>query len=270
MINDTSIKYGINPVIHNKMKKILFILLITFTAFQVNANEALQDSIKKANKSYLGKDFEAAIKTYNTVVVLGYSSPELYYNLGNSYYKSDKIALAIVNFERALKLDPGFDDARYNIEMANKLIVDKIEIVPEFFLVTWFKALISLFSFDFWAYLSVVLFGITLVLASLYFFSRKLGLRKISFFLAIISLFFVIITFVFARKRYHYQVEIRTAIVYETSITVKSSPSESGTDIFPLHEGTKVILLDDVGEWAEIKIADGKQGWLKKESLLEI
>ena len=252
------------------MKKTLFILFAIFTAFQVNANEALQDSIKKANKSYLEKDFEAAIKTYNTVVSLGYSSPELYYNLGNSYCKADKIALAIVNFERALKLDPGFDDASYNIEMANKLIIDKIETVPEFFLVTWFKALIGLFSFDFWAYLSIISFASTLIFASFYFFSRKLGIRKISFFLTIVSLFFVIIMFVFAQKQYKYQIETRTAIIYESAITVKSSPSESGTDIFPLHEGTKVLLLEDVGEWTEIKIADGKQGWLKKESLLEI
>lgn len=252
------------------MKKILFILLITFTTFQVNANEALQDSVAKANKLYLEKDFEAAIKTYNSVVILGYSSSELYYNLGNSYYKANKIALAIVNFERALKLDPGFDDARYNIKMANKLIIDKIDIVPEFFLVTWFKALIGLFSFDFWAYLSIFSFAITLTFASVYFFSRKLNLRKTSFFIAIISLVFVAITFLFAEKQYEYQVETRTAIVYETAITVKSSPSESGTDIFPLHEGTKVKLLEDVGEWTQIKIANGEQGWLKKENLIEI
>ena len=252
------------------MKRILFILLIIFTAFRINANNALQDSIAKANKSYLEKDFDAAIKTYNAVVLLGYSSPKLYYNLGNSYYKSDKIALAIVNFERALKLDPSFDDARYNIEMANKLIIDKIETVPEIFLVTWFKALIGLFSFDFWAYLSVFLFAVTLIFASLYLFSRNLVLRKISFFLGLFSLFFVLLTFLFAQKQYEYQVETRTAIIYETAITVKSSPSESGTDIFPLHEGTKVQLLEDVGEWTQIKIANGEQGWLKKENIIEI
>lgn len=252
------------------MNKILYITAFLFVGLQVNANEALQDSIAKANQSYNNKDYKAAVKTYSSVLSLGYTSPELYYNLGNAYYKDDKIALAIVNYEKALKIRPGFDDAKYNLKMANKLIIDKIEAVPEFFLVSWFKSVVSMYSYDKWAYMSVTLFALSLILLSVYFYSHKLVLRKVSFFTAVFGFFVVVLTFWFAGKQYNYQEKTRYAIVYETAITVKSSPSDDGTDIFPLHEGTKVKMLDRVGEWVEIKIADGKQGWLNKESLLEI
>jgi len=252
------------------MKKIVLLFFVLLSVFQINASEALQDSIKKANKLYLAKNFEASAKTYNSIVKLGYESPELYYNLGNAYYKANKIALAIVNYERALKLKPSFDDARYNLDMANKLIIDKIEIVPEFFLTTWFKAIILMFSFDTWAYLSVFLFLLCLLFLGIYFFSKLLSFRKFSFFFAFFLLVMAILSFVFARKQHYYQVETKYAIIYETTVTLKSSPSESGTNIFPLHEGTKVQMLENIGEWTQVKVADGKQAWLKKESILEI
>jgi tetratricopeptide (TPR) repeat protein len=252
------------------MKRIVLLFFVLLSILQIKANESLQDSIKKANKLYLSKNYEASAKTYNSIVKLGYQSPELFYNLGNAYYKANKIALAIVNYERALKLNPGFDDAQYNLEIANKLIIDKIEVVPEFFLTTWFKAIISVYSFNTWAYFSVFLFLLSLVFLGVYFFSKLLSFRKFSFFFALILFFLVIITFVFAQKQYQYQVKTKYAIIYETTVTLKSSPSESGTNIFPLHEGTKVQMLENVGEWTQVKIADGKQAWLKKENILEI
>jgi len=252
------------------MKKILILFSVLLFMFQAKASDALQDSIAKANKSYLEKDYKAAIKTYNNVISLGYASAELYYNTGNAYYKAGKITLAIVNYEKALKIDPSFSDAAYNREMANKLIIDKIEAIPEFFLTSWFKSLVSMFSYNYWAYLSVSFFALSLILLSIYFYSSKLILRKIAFFSSLLFFVFVVFTFWFASKQFKYQTVNRTAIIYETVANVKSSPSEDGTDIFPLHEGTKVEMLEEVGEWTEIRIADGKQGWLKKETLIEI
>jgi tetratricopeptide (TPR) repeat protein len=253
-----------------KMKKIVVFSIILLFFGQVYANEALQDSIKIANKAYKEKNYDAAIKTYNSILKLGYISPELHYNLANAYYKSDKIALSILNYEKALKLQPTFDDARYNLEMANKLIIDKIDIVPEFFLTAWAKAFVGMFHFDVWGFMSLILFALSFVLAGIYFFIKNINLRKIAFYLGFIFLLFSLITFLSARKQYQLQVQTKYAIIYETTVTVKSSPSENGTNIFPLHEGTKVQMLENVGEWTQIKIADGKQGWLKKEEILEI
>ena len=185
----------------------------------------------------------------------------MYYNLGNSYYKSGDIAKAILNYERALLLQPGNGDIRANLEVARAKTVDKVEPIPEIFFVSWTKSLINSMSVDAWAVCGVVCF--ILLIASLYFFifSKQVVLKKASFICGIVFLIAVILANVFASEQKDSLQNRDSAIVMSPSVTVRSTPSESGT-------GHKVTIKDaSMKGWKEIRIEDGKVGWVPSSSI---
>jgi tetratricopeptide (TPR) repeat protein len=186
----------------------------------------------------------------------------LYYNAANAFYKQNEIAKAILYYERALKLDPSNEDARYNLELSNLQIVDKIEPVPQFFLVTWINALRKSLSLDAWAITGLTLFAVALALMFVVFFSSSAGRKKLAFFTAIVLLALSLFSTYIAVHEKHRFNQHAEAIIFAPVTAVKASPDNSGVDLFILHEGTKVTVLEAIGNWKKIKTADGNQGWL--------
>ena len=252
-----------------QMKSFSLAILLLFTAVSAFSSDE-QINVAKANKAYSTGSYSIASGLYLKVVDAGYASPELFYNLGNTYFKMNDYASAILWYERARRLDPGNEDIGFNLNVANTKIYDKIEPLPELFYKRWFNGLVHLFSVDTWALMCVCMFISGLLGLVLYIASRVLLLRKIGFWSAFGLFFLAVITFVIAWNGYSYTKSTSEAIVFAPTITVKSSPDEKSTDLFVLHEGTKLLLLDNISGWYEIRIANGSVGWLPKNSLEKI
>jgi tetratricopeptide (TPR) repeat protein len=248
-----------------------FIFLFTFLLFSTAVFSAGEEiTLAKANKAYSVGSYSVAADQYRKIVAAGYASPDLYYNLGNACFKMNDYPGAILWYERARRLDPGNEDISFNLNVANTKISDKIEPLPELFYKRWYIALVQMLAVDTWALLSVCTFIASLLGLVVYLVSRVLILRKIGFWSGLCMLLFFLLTFVFAWSGYSYAQSAAEAIVFAPTITVKSSPDEKSTDLFVLHEGTKVRLLDQISGWYEIRIANGSVGWLPVSSLEKI
>ena len=197
-------------------------------------------------------------------------SAAIYYNLGNAYYKDGQIAPAILNYERALLLSPADGDIRFNLQMAKQRSVDKIEPLGEFFLAKWFHAVQNLASADRWGTIGIVCFLLCLVCLSVFFFSRQRRFKQIGFYSAVVLLAIVVVANVFASNQADEITNRTEAIVFSPTVTVKSSPDQSGTDLFVIHEGTKVSIKSTLGEWSEISLEDGNVGWMPSKDIVKI
>jgi len=251
------------------IKRLGFITIFLIFTGALFALDQQQD-IQKANKAYADGSFTEAIDLYKRVIVLGYESPDLYYNLGNSYFKLNEYASAILWYERARRLNPGSEDIDFNLKVANNKIADQIEPLPELFYKRWFRSIINLFTADTWAGTGIVLFILALTFGSLYLISRVLILRKVGFWIGGIILLFSVISILFAWSSYTAVKNANEAIIFTPTITIKSSPDEKSVDLFVLHEGTKVQIKDQIGTWYEIRIANGSVGWIPASSLEKI
>lgn len=235
------------------------------TAF---SNTELEHVTKaEGDSAYMKSDYISAIEVYENILKRG-EAAELYYNLGNCYYKTDDIAKAILNYERALLLQPGNNDIRANLEVAYSKTIDKVEPVPEIFFISWIKSLINSMSVDAWAACGIVSFILFIVSLYLFVFSKQIVVKKMGFFLGGILLIASISSNLFASYQKKRLVERDFAIVMIPSITVRSTPSDSGTSLFVLHEGRKVTIKDNsMKEWKEIRLEDGKVGWVSAEAI---
>ncbi|MDR2681391.1 MAG: tetratricopeptide repeat protein [Tannerella sp.] len=227
---------------------------------------AQEAEIKAAETAYASEQYGQAIELYESVLKNYGDSYELYYNLGNCYYKTGKTAHAILNYERALLIKPGDSDIRFNLEMA-KQQTDKIEPLEEFFLKKWFRSVQNLISVDSWATVGILCFVSFICCLVLFFFSKWMRLRKTGFYLGILLFVVIIFTNIFAYNQKEELVNRNGAIVFSPTVTVKSSPDNSGTDLFVLHEGTKVFIRSTVGDWHEIALEDGNIGWINKKDI---
>ena len=249
---------------------VLLALLLLLPAHHAAARQAAYpDSLWTAGvTAYSAGDWAGAAGAWTALRALGVESPELYYNLGNACFKQDDIAHAILNYERALRLDPSYSDARYNLEFARTLVQDKIEAVPEFFLEQWGRKACWLLSSDTWAALFLILLAATLGCVLLFLLGGRSGLRKTGFICGIVALVLSLLCLDFAFwQRTDYR-KADGAVVTRPVTTVRSSPDrESAKDLFVLHEGTEVKLLDEVGAWRNVELADGRQGWLPSDDL---
>jgi tetratricopeptide (TPR) repeat protein len=249
------------------MKKIIYTIVALLFVFQIKAQDSL---LLKGNQDYTEQKYNEAIAVYEQLLGTGVESAELYFNLGNAYYKAGKITPAILNYERAKLLAPDDADIQFNLDLANQHVVDAIDALPQVFFIRWWNNLIKSKSTDTWAMYSIVSFIVFLLLLGLYVFSSNGRLRRLGFWFGILVLAGSVFTFVFANKQKNRIENHNFAIITQPSVTVKSSPSESGTNIFLIHEGLKVQLIDQVGNWYEIRLADGNQGWLQTETLEKI
>ena len=221
-----------------------------------------------ADSAYAQEQFAKAAKMYEQLLRENGESAQLYYNLGNAYYRQDKVALAILNYERAALFDPGDADIRFNLQMARAKTIDKVVPESEMFFVTTFRSIVLSMSVDQWAWLAVVCFLLTLVCIALYLFLPELWAQKTCFFLAIIFLLVCVLANVAAYQQRKQIADRQNAIIMVPSVVVKSTPSESGTDLFILHEGSRVKVVDaSMKDWCEIRMADGKEGWMQKDKM---
>lgn len=249
--------------------RILFILSLITLAWGARANEqkALFDS---AAVYYSNNQFENAIASYEKIIEQGFESAELYFNLGNAYYKSNKFAMAIVNYERAIKLEPNDSDIEFNLRLANTHVVDKIEVIPQFFLSSWWDKLIQLMSANNWAIISLASFVMGLFALLLFFLSHSTFVRRFSFWVGVLIIVVSVFTFSFARKQNWLAENEPDAVIITPSVVVRSAPSDSGTELFLIHEGLKISVTDKLGEWREIRLSDGNEGWVKLNDLVII
>jgi hypothetical protein len=226
-----------------------------------------QETLQQANEVYTQGDFARAVESYQQTLAEKSASAEVYYNLGNCYYRLNQIAPAILNYERALLLDPGDGDIRFNLEIARLKTVDKIEPAGEFFLTTGYNAVKNLCGADSWSHIGIVCFLLLLAALALFLFSRKISLKKIGFYAGMILLVFTIFANTFAYNQKQKLIDRNTAIIFAPTVTIKSAPDASGTDLFILHEGTKVLIKSQLGEWQEIETADGNVGWILSKDM---
>ena len=248
------------------MKKILVFIYTIL----IGINGLAQDSLaikSDADSAYIKNDYAAAIRIYENLLQQG-ESAEVYYNLGNSYYKSGDMARAILNYERALLLKPGNEDVHANLEIVRSKTVDKIDAAPEIFFISWMKSLINSISINAWARWGITFFF--LLIASLYFFifSKQTKMKKTGFIGGIVCLLFVVCTNMFAAYQKKTLTNRNTAIIISPSVTIRSTPNENGTSLFILHEGSKVVIKDNsMKNWKEITVEDGKVGWIPSSDI---
>ena len=232
-------------------------------------NTAYLDSLwSKGVQAYTDGRWSECTESLKALESVGVVSPELYYNLGNAYFKSGDYPHAILYYERTLKISPSFEDARINLDFANSLIRDKIDAVPEFVLKSWARKVCYLMPSDFWALISIVLFAAALALFLVFRLGASRGLRRTGFYCSIVALILSASSFGMAQWQRNSYLKADGAIVMKPVASVKSSPSrDSSKDLFVLHEGTKVTVLDTVGEWKNISLSDGRQGWIEESDM---
>ncbi|NJK98597.1 MAG: tetratricopeptide repeat protein [Bacteroidales bacterium] len=200
----------------------------------------------------------------------GYIAADLFFNLGNAYFKAKDIKSAILYYEKAHLLKPGDKELNYNLSLARTKVVDKIESIPDIFFIEWIRTFRDQYAVDSWAALSIIFFILGLGALLVYYFMVNLFIRKIGFWLGSVFIFISLISITLASSAYNSQTKQRTAIIFVKAVTIKSTPSETGTNLFILHEGTKVRIIDKVDNWHKIKIPDGNQGWIKESDIAKI
>jgi tetratricopeptide (TPR) repeat protein len=233
----------------------------------VSAQPTNAESLLEAgNQSYSSADYSGAVSQYESVLRSGLESSGLYFNLGNAYFKLNNIPAAILNYEKAAKLDPTDENIQFNLALANSRIIDKMEPLPEFFLRTWWKSLMNTFSSDRWAKIGLAGFILALVALALFFVSGSVFLRKTAFWSVILLLGLMSISLIFSVGEYRDYSRHNSAIIFTPTVTVKSSPNDASVDLFVIHEGTKVFVTDQVEGWSEVRLANGHVGWVKTEA----
>ena len=241
--------------------------MIALTGWTFAQNSA-DKWFEQANTAYNSGNYDTAVGLYEKVLATDMESVPVYYNMGNTYYKMREYPMAIYCYEKALKLDPSNEEVQTNLAIANLAIVDKIEPVPQSFIVRWWRSLRALCSSDFWAWCSVASFALLLVCVFLFLRSRSIGLRKLGFFSGMVFLIVFGLSVVFAAQLKQSAATQDQAIIMTPTVTVKSSPSETSVDLFVLHEGSKVTILETSNGWNKIRIANGSVGWLEVDKML--
>lgn len=256
-----------------KIKNKYFLLILSFllTAISVQSqSDSISLRVKQANKLYSNGQYSDAVKLYEQILHEEGVSAELYYNLANSYYKIDEIGLSILNYERALRFNPGFRDAAYNLEIAENKIVDNVNTSASFFVKRWINGLLNKLSSNQWAFVSLIFFVLAIITFFFFLFSNQRDRKKFSFYTSIILALLFMTAFVFSGVRKEQFVKHNSAIVLTGQVAVKSAPDASGTDLFQLHEGTKVHIKSTLGSWTEITLENSAVGWVEEKAIERI
>jgi len=234
-------------------------------AFLGNAqNEAL---FNRATETYNNGDYQKAIDFYSEILDNSEHSAELYFNLGNAYYKLNQIAPSIYNYEKALLLSPNDKEIKNNLTYARNMTLDAIEVMPETGLSKIYKAITGIMTFDQWSYTAVLFMFLFVLLYIAFYYFKYATKKRIAFIGSIVSLFISVMAVVFAFVQYNDFTADQPAIVFDSEVQIKAEPNKRSEPIFILHEGTKVNVLDELNEWKKIKIVDGKSGWVTSESI---
>lgn len=246
----------------NKIIVLLF-LLVSSISFAQTAD----DLFENANALYKEGNYQKAIELYKHIENKKEVSSELYYNLGNAYYKLNKVAPSIYNYEKALQLDPLNEDAQNNLIIANRLTLDRIEELPKSVFQKINKNVLQKLTYNQWAAFTIFLSFLAATLFLLFYFSYTPNKKRLYFTTSIISFLLLIVTLVITYTQHNQTKNTIEAIIFTEEVEVKNAPTIDANEIFTLHEGTKVNVLDTVDNWKKIKLIDGKIGWIKKEAL---
>ena len=249
-----------------KVSGFSFVLMILML-MPLSANAITKQN---ADDEYAKGNYQQAIKDYQEILKTGVSS-EIYYNLGNAYYRTDNITQALLAYERALQLSPGDNDIRFNLQYARSKTIDKITPETEMFFVTWYNSLVNFTSVDRWANTAIVSIVMALLLMLVFLFAPQMWARKSGFYGSAAFLLLFAFANLFAFQQKHELETKQGAIVIAPTVNVKKTPAASGTDVFVIHEGTRVDITDrGMKQWRGIKLADGREGWLKTSQIEEI
>ena len=252
---------------HTGKMWLIVVLFVLCCMPQRTTAQTAPELYSKASAFYKANQFAEAAAVYDKITAQGYRSAEVYYNLGNCYYKMHNNGKAILNYERALKLAPDDEDIVHNLKLAQLTTIDRVQPVPQLAIVTKWNNLLHSFSSRGWAVFALVLVWLSLILFAIYLFVSRKG----------VVLFFTITVFVLSLvsvglgvKQAHTEDDSGTAILMVANVNVKSAPDENATDIFTIHEGVKLYLCDHVGNWNKIRLADGKVGWVERNMFEKI
>ncbi|MCX7879136.1 MAG: tetratricopeptide repeat protein [Ignavibacteria bacterium] len=254
-----------------RIEKHFSVLLLTLALFSIcyakgkPIDPAL--TFTEANESYRHGKFEKAIELYHKILDSGYKSKEIFYNLGNAYYRLKEYHQSILFYERALKIDPTDEDIIYNLQVARLQNIDKIDELPKFFLQSWWETVRDLFNSSTWGLLTLIVFWLSVLNFSLFLIVRSITAKKVVF---LIGSVFILISLLFATlgySRFDTETNSKHGIIFSLTSYIKSSPEENSTDLFILHRGTKVEILDEIGNWFKIKIPNGNIGWIPKKDI---
>ncbi|MBQ0085271.1 MAG: BatD family protein [Prevotella sp.] len=270
----TSIEKGMRSV-SNGNKKVgrqsvmrIFLMMVLFSAFGLMTLSAQTKA--EADTAFVREDYKTAIRLYESLVKQG-ENAVLYYNLGNAYYREGNIPRAVLNYERAHLLDPGDEDIRFNLELVRTKTIDRIVPEGEMFFISWYRTMLNWTSVDGWANIGIVAFGLALALFLLYLMISNVWIRRIGFFGSIMMFAVFVLSNIFAYHQSDMLENRNDAVVMSAAASVKSTPAQNGTDLFVIHEGTKVRVIDDsMTDWKEVRLADGKRGWVMKKNIERI
>ncbi|MCC8359392.1 tetratricopeptide repeat protein [Salinimicrobium sediminilitoris] len=246
------------------MKKLIFLLALLFSFLGTAQNSRLFEA---GNKAYSAGNYEEAIDQYEKILSNGETSAGLHYNLGNSYYKLDRIAPSIYHYEKALQLNPGDEDIRNNLEFAKNMAIDAIGEEEN----TGFKGIFdtstAAFSASGWGWIAIFCMVGFVVFFLVYYFSRKTMVKRLLFIGAMFFLVISISSAVVAATKQNFQQERNYAIIFSEEVEIKTEPSPRAEEAFLLHEGAKVKITEDFQDWVEIELPNGSRGWMLQNDL---
>lgn len=248
------------------MKKFIVNVLLIFFIGCVLFAQDIESLMQSGNENFQNKRFENAIENYQSILKQGFISPELYYNLGNSYFRVGELGKAILYYEKSLKLSPGNDDAAYNLKIARARTVDKIQEIPDIFIVKWWNILLTSFSASGWQIIVMAFYLLLLICIGFYFIIKNLQVQKLSFILGILNLTGLIFAVIFLISSLSREHSNDYGILLQAVYSAKVSPDIQGNDAFVIHEGIKFKIEDKVNNWVKIKLSDGKVGWIPENT----
>ncbi|AEW87446.1 BatE protein [Flavobacterium columnare] len=246
------------------MKKIAYIFL--FLSQFIWANNPFE----KGNDLYQKGKYQDAIQSYETILAQGQESAEVYFNLGNCYYKLSRVAPAVFNFEKALLLSPNDTEIENNLAFAQKMAIDDIQQVSQVGFSKIIADFTSIFHYDTWAWISIILAVFALVCFIVYYYSYQTTVKRIFFAGILLGLFFVLLSLFSGFYEQNRLLNEKPAIVFVDVVNVKSEPNATASNAFILHAGTKVNILESLDNYYKIQIADLKEGWLDRSVVKEI
>lgn len=254
-----------------------YILILSVAAFAVFSDlravtdtSSADDTFNRGVELYSAERYQEAHDTWLSLYNSGVRSASLNFNIGNACFKLNNIPGSILFYERALLLKPADEDINYNLQIARTLVVDKLAEIPELFFITWFNFFSLSLSSNTWAAISIITFILALVFISVYFYSARYRIKVLGFWLSVTLLIISIFSLSSSINNRSLVYESSKAVIFSPVVNGKSSPGESGNDLFVLHEGTKVTVEDEVGGWYEIRLSDGNKGWVPSNSLTKL
>jgi len=252
------------------MKRIIILTALLLMSVVGAMAQTSAEHWEAGNRAYIEGNYDKAIEEYTAILNGGEYSMKLYYNLANAYFKAGAMGKAILYYNKALRIAPSQEDIRHNLALAEAQTKDRIAVIPEFFLNRWLRTMRNSMSCTAWSVLSLLMLGVMLAFGLLFLLASRIRWRKMGFYGALSAFMLFVATTSFAISSRNDMLSHDEAIVMGTAISVKSSPDRSATDLFVLHEGTKVKVLTEVDEWVEVVIADGKKGWTERKNIEEI